>query len=91
MQASQSTSHPHVDSARYAKLIEVSKRIRWDIDRDVIRGRQFDFAKRFLPDGLSKVDRLQFLTANDQRLLSQIQGRPTPCSAWSTLHRGQDA
>jgi len=75
MQASQSTSNPHVDSARYAKLIEVSKRIRWDIDRDVIRGRQFDFAKRFLPDGLSKVDRLQFLTANDQRLLSQIQGR----------------
>ena len=65
----------HVDSARYAKCVEVSKRVRWDIDRDVIRGRSFDFAKRFLPDGLSKVDRLTFLTANEQRLLSQIQGR----------------
>ncbi len=65
----------HVDSARYAKCVEVSKRVRWDIDRDVIRGRTFDFAKRFLPDGLSKVDRLTFLTANEQRLLSQIQGR----------------
>ena len=43
-------------SSRYAKCVEVSKRIRWDIDRDVIRGRTFDFSKKFLPDGLSKVD-----------------------------------
>ena len=75
MQATQSAPQSHVDSRRYAKCVEVSKRIRWDIDRDVIRGRRFDFAKRFLPDGLSKVNRLDFLTANDQRLLSQIQGR----------------
>jgi hypothetical protein len=68
-------SQPHVDSARYAKVVKVSKRIRWDIDRDVIRQREFDFTKKFLPDGLSKVDRLDFLAANDQRLLSQIQGR----------------
>ena len=71
----QPTPQPRVDSARYAKVVEVSKRIAWDIDRDVIRGRSFDFAKRFLPDGLSKVDRLDFLSANDRRLLSQIQGR----------------
>jgi hypothetical protein len=64
-----------IETSRYAKCVANSKRIRWDIDRDVIRGRRFDFAKRFLPDGLSKVDRLAFLTANDQRLLSQIQGR----------------
>jgi hypothetical protein len=66
---------PHVDSARYAKVVKVSKRIRWDIDRDVIRQREFDFTKKFLPDGLSKVDRLDFLAAKDRRLLSQIQGR----------------
>src|SRR5438552_11994695 len=36
---------PHVDSARYAKVVKVSKRIRWDIDRDVIREREFDFTK----------------------------------------------
>ena len=65
----------NVDTMRYAKIVEVSKRVRWDIDRDVIRGRSFDFTQRFLPDGLSKVDRLDFLTANDRRLLSQIQGR----------------
>ena len=50
-------------SNRYAKAIEVSKRIRWDIDRDVIRGRKFDVTKKFLPDGLSKVERLTFLDA----------------------------
>ena len=71
----QSTPQPRVDSARYAKVVEVSKRIAWDVDRDVIRGRSFDFAKRFLPDGLSKVDRLTFLSATERRLLSQIQGR----------------
>jgi hypothetical protein len=63
------------DTARYAKIVENSKRMRFDIDRDVIRGRAFDFTKKFLPDGLSKVDRLTFLTAAEQRLLSQIQGR----------------
>jgi hypothetical protein len=75
MPVPQSILQSHVESARYAKCVEVSKRIRWDIDRDVIRGRSFDFARRFLPDGLSKVDRLDFLSANEQRLLSQIQGR----------------
>jgi hypothetical protein len=75
MPALQSTPQPHVDTARYAKSIEVSKRIRWDIDRDVIRQREFDFTKKFLPDGLSFVDRLPFLGADERRLLSQIQGR----------------
>ncbi len=64
-----------VETNSYMKCIANSKRIRWDIDSDVIRGRSFDFTKRFLPDGLSRVDRLEFLSANDRRLLSQIQGR----------------
>jgi hypothetical protein len=64
-----------VDTQRYARSIEASKRIRWDIDRDVIRGRTFDYAKKFLPDGLSKVEELDFLSAAEKRLVSQIQGR----------------
>jgi hypothetical protein len=60
---------------RYAKCIEVSKRIRWDIDRDVIRGRKFDFSRKFLPDGLSLAAELEFLGADERRLISQIQGR----------------
>lgn len=64
-----------VDTERYAKCIEGSKRIRWDIDKDVIRGREFDFSKKFLPDGLSKLDHLPFLSDEHVRVLSQIQGR----------------
>jgi hypothetical protein len=62
-------------SERYARCIEVSKRIRWDIDRDVIRGRRFDFTRKFLPDAITKVRTLEFLDADERRLLSQIQGR----------------
>jgi hypothetical protein len=60
---------------RYAKCIEVSKRIRWDIETDVIRGRSFDFEHKFLPDGLSKVQELGFISSAEKCLLSQIQGR----------------
>lgn len=60
---------------RYARCIAVSKRIRWDIDDDVIRGRTFDYTHKFLPDTLSLVDRLDFLSQAEQRFLSQIQGR----------------
>jgi hypothetical protein len=63
------------DTPRYAKTIEVSKRVRWDIDRDVIRGRSFDFSQTFLPDGLSLADELGFLTPDQRRFLSQVQGR----------------
>jgi len=74
MQATQATQSK-TDTQRYAKCIEVSKRIRFDIERDVIRGRKFDFGKKFLPDGLSKIGQLDFLGAEEKRLVSQIQGR----------------
>jgi hypothetical protein len=63
------------DARRYAKAVEVSKRVRFDIDRDVIRGRQFDFNKKFLPDGLSRINALPFLLPAEKRFLSQVQGR----------------
>ena len=69
------SSQLEAGSSRYAKCIEVSKRIRWDIERDVIRGRKFDLSKKFLPDGLSKVAELTFLGDGEKRLVSQIQGR----------------
>jgi hypothetical protein len=64
-----------VDTQRYARCIEASKRIRWDIERDVIRGRTFETAKKFLPDGLSKAKELDFLSESERLLVSQIQGR----------------
>ena len=60
---------------RYAKCIETSKRIRWDIDRDVIRGREFDLTKKFMPEGLSKVRDLPFLRPAEARFFSHVQGR----------------
>jgi hypothetical protein len=67
--------HSPIKSHDYAKCIEISKRVRWDIDKDVIRGRQFDFSQKFLPEGISRIDRLDFLTPEQKVLLSQVQGR----------------
>jgi hypothetical protein len=78
-------SYP-VETERYAKCIEVSKRVRWDIDHDVIRGRQFDFSQKFLPDGISKVDQFDFLNEDEKRFLSQIQGR-TYANMWGFVER----
>jgi hypothetical protein len=64
-----------IDTKRYARCIEVSKRIRWDIDRDVIRGRRFDTGSRFLPDGLALAGEFAFLGGDERRFASQIQGR----------------
>lgn len=60
---------------RFARCIEISKRVRWDIERDVIKGRTFSTDNKFLPDGLSQVEDLDFLDTNEKRYLSQIQGR----------------
>jgi len=64
-----------LNTERYAKCIEISKRSRWDIDKDVIRGREFNYTQKFLPDGLSMVDRLPFLNDAEKRHFSQVQGR----------------
>lgn len=61
--------------SRYARCIEVSRRVRWEIDRDVIRGRKFDYRRKFLPDRLACMERFDFLDAGEKRLLSQVQGR----------------
>lgn len=62
-------------SERYARCIQSSKRVRWDIDKDVIRGRRFDTAHKFLPDALCMADAFTTLSADERRFVSQIQGR----------------
>jgi hypothetical protein len=71
----QTESKPADRTDRYAKCLDNSRRIRWDIDKDVFRGREFDFSGHFLPDGLSLLGRVPFLSPADRRTLSQIQGR----------------
>ena len=62
------------DTSKYARVVEASKKVRWDIDRDVIRGRRFDTARKYLPDSLSLVDALP-LSDGEKRFAGQIQGR----------------
>ena len=62
-------------SERYARCVQASKRVCWDIDEDVIRGRCFDAAHKFLPDGLSLANAFSTLSADEKRFVSQIQGR----------------
>ncbi|WP_066267983.1 hypothetical protein [Hydrogenophaga palleronii] len=64
-----------VNTERYAQCIAASRRVRWDIDRDVIRARRLDLSKPFLPEGLSRIGRLEFLTPTERVRLSQVQGR----------------
>ena len=60
---------------RYARCVETSKRVRWKVEEDVIRGRRFDTAHKFLPDGLALADAFTTLSAGEKRFVSQIQGR----------------
>jgi hypothetical protein len=69
------TMNTEIDSARYGKCLHNAQKVTWDIDADVIRFRQFDTASKFLPDSLSLVTQLSFLSEAQRRLLSQIQGR----------------
>jgi hypothetical protein len=62
-------------TARYAGCIAASKKVSWDIDKDVIQGRSFDLGHKFLPDGLSLISEFSYLTESEKRYLSQIQGR----------------
>jgi hypothetical protein len=71
---------------QYAKIVSNSKRVRWDIDADVIRQRRFDYGHSFLPAGLSLVDEVGFLTDDERILLSQIQGR-TYCYLFGLVER----
>jgi hypothetical protein len=59
----------------YARAVRASKSVRWEIERDVIRGRQLEREHKYLPDGLSLVTKLGFLSADERRFVSQIQGR----------------
>jgi hypothetical protein len=63
------------DRQHYARCIKASRKVRWDIDADVVRGRELDAAQKYLPDGLSLVHEMPSLSFEEQRLMSRIQGR----------------
>jgi len=75
MNAAVASADIHPRAMRYARCVKISKKVEWQIDRDLLRERTLDFSRKFLPDGLSLLDRLDFLPVGDARLLSQVQGR----------------
>jgi hypothetical protein len=66
---------PTTTQTPYARALAASKRAHWDLERDALRGRCLASTDKFLPDGLSKVQTLEFLSAAERRFLGQIQGR----------------
>jgi hypothetical protein len=63
------------NTKRYARIVDASRAVRWDIDQDVIRNRNFDLSSKYLPDGLSLLDTFSDLSRDEKRLVSQVQGR----------------
>jgi hypothetical protein len=69
------TAAIEVQQNQYARCIKASKNVCWDIDADVIRGRELDPDSKFLPDGLTRIEGLTFLTEAQKKYMSQVQGR----------------
>ena len=59
----------------YVRAVAASKRARWELDHDVLRGRSLELSHKYLPDGLSLAHTLEFLSPGEQRFMSQVQGR----------------
>ncbi|MES1182853.1 MAG: hypothetical protein ABUL60_03505 [Myxococcales bacterium] len=59
----------------YQRAVTASKRARWELDRDVLRGRMLEPEHKYLPDGLSLAHTVDFLSPSEQRFMSQVQGR----------------
>lgn len=65
----------NVVSNPYQRAVNASKRARWELDRDVLRGRTLEREHKYLPDGLSLAHAVDFLSPSERRFMSQVQGR----------------
>ena len=64
-----------INENKYRQCMQRSRRIFWDIDDDVICGRELSAEENFLPAGLTLAEKLHFLDGADRRLFGQVQGR----------------
>jgi hypothetical protein len=62
-------------SSKYLRAVAASKRARWELEHDVLRGRVLEQEHKYLPDGLSLANSLDFLSLSERRFMSQVQGR----------------
>ncbi|HEY0462268.1 MAG TPA: hypothetical protein VGC97_24255 [Pyrinomonadaceae bacterium] len=58
----------------YRETLEISRRVNWRVE-DIIGGdKRLDFTKPFMPESLARIDRLDFLSAEEKLVLNQIKG-----------------
>jgi hypothetical protein len=62
------TDHYSYDACLHGSVTQA-----WTVE-DCFRGRDFDFAKPFLPDRIAGVDAIGCLTVGEKRMLNQIRG-----------------
>ena len=65
----------HADADWLAISIAGSKRVRWDIDRDVVRARRHERLGKCLPDAMTGAGQLGFVSEHEQLLLARVQAR----------------
>ena len=58
----------------YEAILNASERVQWRIE-DLIGGdRRLDFTRPFLPESFARTEALDFLSADERRVLSQVRG-----------------
>ncbi|MBL8186801.1 MAG: hypothetical protein JNK38_02270, partial [Acidobacteria bacterium] len=58
----------------YKDTLAASQKVNWKIE-DIIGGdKRLDFSKPFMPESLACVQAMDFLNAEEKRLLNQIRG-----------------
>jgi hypothetical protein len=58
----------------YKDLLARSEKITWRVEDLIGDGKTLDFSKPFLPEGLARTAALDFLSADEKRILNQIRG-----------------
>lgn len=58
----------------FQETLVASQRVNWRIDDIIGPEKQLDFTKPFMPESLARIDRLDFLTADEKLVLNQIKG-----------------
>jgi hypothetical protein len=58
----------------YRETLEASQKVNWRIE-DIIGGdKRLNFAKPFMPESLARVEGMEYLNADEKRILNQIRG-----------------
>jgi hypothetical protein len=63
----------------FQETLLASQRINWCIENIIGGDKQLDFSKPFMPESLARVEGLNFLNADEKRILNQIRGHAYLC------------